>query len=524
MMKWTICGTALALLVGCAPQAWAQPAVPPIGGVPAAGGVPPLVAPATAPAAAAPRNLWSFFLPTPDQKAACAACKEKICASQIGQLLNNSLAPVGAFTGGLLGPCCPPFKQDDLKKPAESAEGAAAQIKKDEAEAKARVAAVKYLARVDCSYWPEAADALVNALRADKNECVRFAAAQALGSGCCCGKKTIVALSISAAASDRDGNPPEKSDRVRFAAQAALENCLGRCGVAVPVVAPAGEGPRERPAETPIKPVSATEVVGSQPVDPAAYYKRVASMSGTQVVDSVRQSLMSWSEPSAQGPMTAENGATASAGLSSHAADHSLFGLVASAVEPVKASLAPPGRKSAATASTQVVSVSPPAPTTPYQPKAIEAVGYQHPQTRAWSPNGESAAGKPALQVPVSAPALPSTLPKLIPAPSHFPPANGMDVGHMLATLREGTHPEQRVWAAAELAGVDGRGNPDVVEALVAAGQIDAAAAVRAQCVRSLVKMNADGPAVKQFWESMQNDADATVQQEARRALGNPAN
>src|SRR5262249_29606745 len=108
--------------------------------------------------------------------------------------------------------------------------------------------------------------------------------------------------------------------------------------------------------------------------------------------------------------------------------------------------------------------------------------------------------------------------------PSQFPPATGMDVGHMLKLLRDGTHPEQRVWAASELASVDGRGNPDVVDALVATAQIDASASVRLQCVKTLVKMNAGGTAVHELLETLQSDVDASVQMEARRALGQSKN
>jgi hypothetical protein len=527
MTKWTICGASFALLVSCTPRLWAQ-----VPAAPAPPAPPPLVAPPAAPAAAPQQNLWSFLLPNQAQKAGWQQCKEKICATQAGQLFNNTLLPIGAFTGGLLGPCCPLFNQADLLKPADSAEGAAARIKADEADAKARAAAVRYLARADCAYWPEAADALVNALRADRNECVRFAAAQALGTGCCCGKKTIVALSISAAGSDRDGNPPEKSDRVRFAAQAALENCLARCGCAIPV--PTEGGPREKPAperpapETPVKPASATEPAGSsQPVQPTVFYKRVETMSGPQVVDLVRQSFLSWSMPSVEGGVGSGD-AIASSGQSS-AADHSLFGLVASAIGPVKDSLAPPGRR-LSSAPAEVAKVSQPPPATPYQTVSpVETVGYHSPKARSWSPAAGDADVKPAVVAPakhISPVYFPPAVKPATPAPAptaglpltHFPPANGTDFTHTLTMLREGT-PSQRAWAAAELAGVDGRGNPDVVDALVVAGQLDTSAAVRLQCVRSLVKMNADGAAVIQLLEALQTDRDAAVAQQARQAL-----
>ncbi|HMF15534.1 MAG TPA: HEAT repeat domain-containing protein [Gemmataceae bacterium] len=527
MTKWTICGTGLALFASGALHAWAQPPIPAAPPVP---GPPPLVAPAAPAAPAAPNNLWSFLMPNAQQKANLVKCKEKICAMPIGQMFNNSLAPIGAFSGGLLGPCCPTYRQDDLLKPTDSAEGAAAMIKKDEAEAKARVAAVRYLAHADCAYWPEAGDALVKALREDRNECVRFAAAQALGTGCCCGKKTIVALSISAAGSDRDNNPAEKSDRVRFAAQAALENCLARCGCAIPVPTEQQEKEREqrdreRGPESTVKPASATEAVPAQPVTSAVFYKRVAAMSNAQVIDTVRQSILTWTEASAQLQGGTDDGATGR--QPSNAADHSLFGLVASAVEPVKASLAPPGRQTQPVA--QVTKATAPPPATPYQATAIQPAGYQYPTPRAWPAADEAPAAKPVAVLPASNPTTNKSGPPSPPSQGtgtakQFPPANGRNVNQVLAILRDGARPEQRAWAAAELAGVDGRGNPDVVDALVAVGQLDASGAVRAECVRSLVKMNPPSMAVRELFESLQNDADPAVQEEIRRVLGKSAN
>ena len=122
-------------------------------------------------------------------------------------------------SGGLISGCCPPFYASDLLMPPGSAQGVAAAIKKDEAGAAARIAAVRYLATVDCSHWPEAAVALRTALREDRNECVRFEAAKALGSGCCCNKITLEALSISVSGSTRDGNFAESSERVRETAR-----------------------------------------------------------------------------------------------------------------------------------------------------------------------------------------------------------------------------------------------------------------------------------------------------------------
>src|SRR5204862_6225712 len=96
---------------------------------PAAAGVP----------GAAPANLLGFLCPTPDQ---LQACKDKFCKSPLGQLINNGLKPVSIFTGGILGNCCPMDAAPSLadqNKP--GAEGLAARIMAEEANAKARRAA-----------------------------------------------------------------------------------------------------------------------------------------------------------------------------------------------------------------------------------------------------------------------------------------------------------------------------------------------------------------------------------------------
>ena len=181
--------------------------------------------------AAAPKTLLGFLGLSP---ASCAACKAHICASPIGQLINNGLGPVGVLTGGLIPQLCPTTPTPAqiaalgaLSGP-EGAQAVAAKIKADEAAAAARVAAVEYLGTVDCRHWKEAKVALLNALRTDPNECVRFAAARALNSGCCCAKDTIEKLKIVVTGDDGDGFPSELSPRVKGAAWGALQNCLAK--------------------------------------------------------------------------------------------------------------------------------------------------------------------------------------------------------------------------------------------------------------------------------------------------------
>ncbi len=306
-------GAALALLAGAPSAVLAQlnmPAVIP----PAAMAVPPPVpvaAPAPAVAAPAPvaagptRNLWTFLCPTPAQ---LARCKAKFCGSQFGQLINNSLAPLSVFTGGVIGQPCPLIPAAGLAAPPDSALGAAAQIQKDTLEAQARRAAVRYLSTVDCNWWDQARDALINSLRADKNECVRMEAAFALQRGCCCNPPIIKALVNTLSVFPDDGNPPEDSPRVRAAAMGALEHCLS-CYVAVAPVPPAPplppppsppkEGlpvpkemlppPKAPPSTLPPVPDSVTDAQSR--IRPAAYRPQAPEQNMEQLVQHARRVL-----------------------------------------------------------------------------------------------------------------------------------------------------------------------------------------------------------------------------------------
>lgn len=204
-------------LVGCIATATLLYAQVP-GSVPA-GGV--AAAQQAAPAAAGAADVGFF--------ASCIKaaedCKRRICATPMGAMLNNMTKPFNTMSGGIIPNFCPELPgADELAKP--GVEGASAQAKKDAAEAKARRQAVRYLGTLDCRYYPEAEGALIAALRTDGVECVRFEAALVLGKGCCCSRKIIEALTHAVSCSEKDGNPAERSDRVRFAACLALERCL----------------------------------------------------------------------------------------------------------------------------------------------------------------------------------------------------------------------------------------------------------------------------------------------------------
>lgn len=191
--------------------------------------VPALVPPPPAPIGITPQpqvptgpTVWSKLGISKEQK---EFCKRQLCRMPLGQFLNQARLPITALSGGLIPPFCPQTpSQQQLDDP--GAIGAASKIMLDEAGAKERRAAVRYLGTVDCHYWPEAEEALIGSLRGDRNECVRWEAAMALGNGCCCTKKTIEALVIVVSCSNRDGFPKETSWRVHAAASAALDHCL----------------------------------------------------------------------------------------------------------------------------------------------------------------------------------------------------------------------------------------------------------------------------------------------------------
>ncbi len=242
--------------------------------VPAVGAAPAIPGAPVAPAAPAQANLWSFLLPNADQK---FACKTAFCNSPLGMMFNSAAGPVSAMSGGLLGKRCEQNSiQQDLMKPADDPEGLAARVKNDEAEAIERRKAVRFLGTVDCNRWPEAIAALKNALRKDRNECVRFEAALALRNGCCCNNEIIDALKNSVLGENKtDPNPVEKSDRVRAVAAEALALC--------PMV-------HEEPKKDPTPLVKADPKL---PTDPAEYYRKIAQVPREEMAASARAVLAS---------------------------------------------------------------------------------------------------------------------------------------------------------------------------------------------------------------------------------------
>jgi hypothetical protein len=118
------------------------------------------------------------------------------------------------------------------------AEITAAKVLLDETQAKARQAAVRYLATVDCHYYPEAEASLIAALRADRSELVRLEAAQNLAYCRGVTVRILDALHLSASGQESDGNPGETSERVRYAARMSLNRLLAT-GMSMDQPAPA---------------------------------------------------------------------------------------------------------------------------------------------------------------------------------------------------------------------------------------------------------------------------------------------
>lgn len=171
-------------------------------------------------AAAQPTTFWSLVAQIP---AACKACKAKCCASCCGQMMNEMTKPLSLMTGGCI-QCCPdgPAAQNPNTP---GAVGAAAELAKCLEEAPQRIQAVRFMATADCGRFPEVQKALIQALRGDCSECVRYEAALAFNLGCCCSKPVMFALEQTVTGGTKDGFPREISPRVKQAAMVALQRC-----------------------------------------------------------------------------------------------------------------------------------------------------------------------------------------------------------------------------------------------------------------------------------------------------------
>jgi hypothetical protein len=365
MTRWQRYCAGLAAVIGLTPEAFAQqfPGIPsptPAPAVPAAAAGEAAAAPPAAPQA----NLFSFLCPTQAQK---QACKECLCQSQLGLLFNNGLAPVTALSGGLIAPLCP-GTPTAAELADQGAVGAAAKIKKEEAEAKARRAAVRYLGTVSCHYFPGAEKALIGSLRGDTNECVRWEAAMALGSGCCCTKKTIQALVNCISGTDTDGSPSEVSPRVKAAAEIALVHCL-EC---YKEIVPAKEKAEEKVPEG-IKPKAPGTAPAPRPtarlapdVQRTAYYDQIDSKPMTDIVLNARELLAQVKD---QQPAKIQAGAKARPAILP-SGERSMYNILANAIKQPPRPTPAPGAEGnrLVPQTTQVASLAPKPPLIELEP------------------------------------------------------------------------------------------------------------------------------------------------------------
>jgi hypothetical protein len=432
-------------------------------------------------------------------------------------------APATALSGGLLPGFCPGIPSPaDLLKP--GAEGMAAKIKAEEADAKARRAAVRYLGTVDCHFWPEVKAVLINSLRADRNECVRWEAAMALGRGCCCAKETLEALSITISGSERDGNPAETSERVKSAAADALELCLSRLAPPAPTPSEPFGPPRER--STPPREMPAPGVT-QQALLPV-YYSRLEPMAVQQVADQARAALSKRHEKRETAVATVNVQDRSLYGVlvsARHAANRVPEGSVQTAAivlpTPVAAQA---GAKIALAKDKPTPAVEPPLAvvTTAIRPAQAQIVSVP---IKPIIGKETANSSKPAkAEVPKQAASVAPA--NLTPPASEFPKAGATSatLDQILAVLQKSSSIEQREWAADNLAQLDWHENRVAVQALIFAAQQDAAPAVRLACIRCLAQMGASTPSVTATCRVLRYDPDNRVRQEAALALAKLSN
>lgn len=524
MKKWKVFCVGLAL-AGFSSNLWAQ--------VPTTTTT---AATAATTAASSSGTLWSWLGCTKEQK---EEKRRQCCKTAAGQMLNQMLMPLSIMTGGVIGNFCPTTPSAaDLAK--EGGEGVANKIKKDEAEAKARRAAARYLGTVDCHYWPEAEAALINYLRADRNECVRWEAAMALGRGCCCTKKTIEALTITATGSDKDGNPSETCERVKDAAFASLQHCLACFSQEVPAAPKKPEKPEapkpEKPAADLGNDVNVIRVTG--------YYQKLDQKPMAQVVAEARQAVSeaSFSEGGSASLPTGQRGMF---NLISKAADYRVVTPkddkeVVMESEPKPVSVGLKGglmqrmqarKEKSSDASLRVfdrkmaqpeplpmqgVMVAPVPEAKPMEVKPAAKAVEAKPAVKAVETKSEVMRG-PMLSTPRPQ-SLPDRAPTAAPMTQSRAP-QAPSTQQLLMTLQKAVIPFQREWAAQQLGNVEWRSHPEVVEGLLTTARKDANPSVKVMCIRSLARMKVDTMPVVTTIQAMQSDPDPRVEYEARQAL-----
>ncbi len=542
-MKWTFqTGAATSAILLAAGLAIGQ--VP--GGMPA--GAPGAAAPGAPGAAGAPTTTAApqgFFAKL---CAACAACKQKICATPAGQMLNNMTKPLTFATGGIIPPFCPIMPSAaDLAQ--QGVAGASDAIKKDALEAQMRREKVRFLGTVDCRYYPDAVVALTAALRTDGSECVRFEAALALGHGCCCNLKTIDALDASVSGTEKDGNPAERSVRVRCAAAIALERCLS-CYVPPPVeikdnieVKPELKVPEPLPLDPGIKKMNSDTPPALLKLPDDTSSKKIGKTSSSPDNQKLTRERVdaAWRTLNEFNALLAASRSHTSAPTADRNSIYQIFKNTEtpSISPPVQTSTAvvqaptpgslmdsTPGRVSLGQpkADSTPTSVSPPiVPATPHPVAADNSMSTpvgNAPMTRLGSipstPIEEQT--EPKLAPPPTQPAPPAAPPApLANSIAVTQPAN--PITPIITQVLYGPTPMDRHTAIRQLVRFDWQKNPIVMSALLAGAKSDTSLTVRVDCMRHLAAYQMAHPQVIADLGPLTQDADPWVREEAVKAL-----
>lgn len=554
----------------------ASPTRAQIGGAPVPAAAAPAAAAGAAPAAAAAgaaEAKQGFFMKlckTLDE------CRRKLCMTPTGQLLNSMSRPAAGLTGGVIPSFCPAMPSDkDLAQPGVA--GAADAAKKDALEAKMRREKVRFLGTLDCRYYPDAIGALVAALRTDSSECVRYEAALGLGHGCCCNQKTVDALEASVSGTDKDGNPAERSARVRCAAAVALERCLACYTPPPPDVEPKPKDIEKLP-KTPESTPDGTKpdtlpTPGKLPVDPKNPDpdKKTGSRSNMPDKATVERALRTLNEfntlLAAAQPPAVMNATYTTPGrqsvyhlLKATAEEPGVaYAMPRPMPQPTMTAPAAPAISAMATMPTAPAlapapAPAPAAPSAPAQPAAVlgpplvPAQPMQSPEpTKAPAP-----VLMPAPKTAPAAPVAPATPPAAVlppresmvkpaavlppretmvkpaaavatppqPRPAATPVPSMLDEVNKCATLvLYAPTPAERHAAIRQLVKYDWKQHPLAASTLLTGAKTDTNNVVRVDCLRHMVAYRMNHPQVLADLTAMTADADPWVRQEAAEAL-----
>jgi hypothetical protein len=514
----------------------AAPVSAPISAPPSPVGIAPYPPPPGGP------TLWSFLGMSYQQR---EYRQRQMARTPIGKIREKIQTPLSKLTKGIIPPF-PPKTPSLAELQAPGPVGAAAKLKLDRAAAGERVKAVKELGTADCHYWPEAEDALVGALRNDRNEWVRLAAAETLGQGCCCTKKTIVALTNACTCSSADGAPAEKSPRVVAAACAALERCLNAV-CATPIVSETvvPEGPREgtskegttqaswsKPGPAGGEEKSSGGLPPGQMARPTVeeYYARVATRPWSEVVEYAKRGAAASHRIPQELFLTGggyEEVETARGDRPKNLLD-ALLGDDAPVNPSPRVNLASqpvvtPARMPAPREAPAVVQpiprpfVLPDAPAAPRMAALPSATATQRqplPQPVMLEPvRMPVVASAPPPQQPAPVQALSAPMPAL---PAPMPVSR---TKHVMAMLQRPNDPRRLETEIDQLTATEIAGQPTVVPALMKAAEEMTDASVRSACLRAIVRGKAATPEVMAGFERLVNDRATAVRIEAAAGL-----